>query len=459
MRAAILLPGLLLASACSKGPAANDLAAQAQTHIQEIAAARTDEDRELAQEALYGCGPAAVEPIRAALRGQGVANGTILLATLSAIPDDRVPGILLAQLRSPLREIRRQALYGLSIRASLDNPREIERLAASDDVSDREWSLYALRCLGEPEGPLVRAALKDSSPLVRQQAAAGLRRFVDKKDLPALSPLLKDKDPQVRIEAALTGLKASSIDLVAGRALTDALSSLSAGTPPDRQRAARIAALAPQPYADPCLGRLLHDADPRIRTEAARCYGYLGGTSDPGALVRHCTGDPDQQVRNSAGEAACRIAFHSGDRRLQDFVTGKAFRGSGLGRTVLAGSGSEVPAWLLLEIANRDDSFLAIRAAVGLMSRGVYRPQIFKLQEELFNNTRSAERSVRRPALEILASLPTPAATARITELLSHRDPITRTMAMAAMKRRIRMRRTLPRVLIHAPPSWLDPLD
>lgn len=459
MRTTMLLPGLLLVASCARGPARNPLETQAETHIQEMASAKSDSDRELAQEALYGCGPAAIDPIRSALLSQDAANAAPLVATLSAIPDDRVPSLLLGQLKSPLREIRRQALYGLSLRERLPNTAPVLRLASSKDASDREWALYALRRL-DPSAArtLFMAAIQDSSPAIRAQGAAGLRRFPSKQDQPQFQGLLKDEDSQVRIEAALALVAVDPVQQGALTLLRSLLRGLAHGSLPDRQQAARIATLCPPALCQPVLASLLHDADPRIRAEAASGFKAAGSIADPQSLIETCRSDPDLQVRRVAADATCRLAFQ-GIEPLRVFATSKSFRKSSLGRAALAQSRGEVPAWMLLEIADEADAITATRAAVGLIARGIYRPRVFTLSDGLFKDSHSPERSVRRPAVEAMAFLPTPAATNRLTELLEHPDPITRTMAMRALKARIRMRQTLPRPLVHPPPSWLDPRE
>jgi hypothetical protein len=152
------------------------------------------------------------------------------------------------------------------------------------DAEARSAMAAALGRIGEPGAqPALRAALRAPEPTVRAASLAALRELRGPLDPTPALPLLRDRDPAVRVEAIYT------IGATRG--------SLPAGA----DRAGLVSAL---------VDRLLADDSPAVRRKAAWALGEIAAASGQAArpLQTASQHDADPAVRSLAHAALTRLA-------------------------------------------------------------------------------------------------------------------------------------------------------
>jgi len=202
----------------------------------------------------------------------------------------RLP-VLQTQLADPSREVRVRAAVGiLSTRGYSDaagkqliGPAELAQVApaaaealASPDADARKkvaWHLVAFGPEGAPLVPALTAALVDSDPFIRAQAAGALFRIGRPAAVPAIPALertLRDTDPEARGEAA---------------------------------RALPALGYSYQRVLDTLIADLKSPEEP-IRFAAATVLGWEGREAAVALrALREALGDPSSRVRDAARES------------------------------------------------------------------------------------------------------------------------------------------------------------
>ena len=202
---------------------------------------------------------------------------------------------LVAALKDTDVEVRRVAVQSL---ANYDDPRAIPGLVGALKDSDSEVRVYAAMALGnmgdERALPGLLVALKDSKADVRRSALSALQSMPNKVPDEAILTALGDSDPEVRQEA---------INLAVSR-LSDH----------DDEEKVTV----DQRYIA-AFGRLLADANPDIRQEAARGLGSAGLTEPPAALLAAAK-DKSSDVREAVADALGTIASSKAVPTLKEML-------------------------------------------------------------------------------------------------------------------------------------------
>ncbi|HEX4341458.1 MAG TPA: HEAT repeat domain-containing protein [Polyangiaceae bacterium] len=168
---------------------------------------------------------------------------------------------------------------------------------------------YAAEALGEflvRDGiaPVAKAAVSDTSSMVRRSAVRALERLNNEGPAAELATALADQEPEVRLAAlhATVSINVfSRLDAIVAR--------LSDDSPDVRRRAAE--ALGTMRATDAVVGLIgladpAQESDPRVRTAAIGALGRIGDSSAHDA-VQAATGDSDPLVQSVAQIALRRL--------------------------------------------------------------------------------------------------------------------------------------------------------
>lgn len=202
---------------------------------------------------------------------------------------------------------------------------EVARLTEQLESGDEEERLTAaIRLSGLEDkrvAPVLRNALKDRSPLVREAAVTGLGYAAEPAFAEAvIDALTRDRSEKVRQAAAY------SLGLIPGpRSVEGLIRGLGDRWPSVRGASAIGLGRQSAPESVSALINALNDGSPFVRAEAARALGRVGPAA--AAAVSHLIGllerDSDGEVRRQAATALGLI----GDRSALDALEAAA-RGS-----------------------------------------------------------------------------------------------------------------------------------
>lgn len=202
---------------------------------------------------------------------------------------------LVAALKDSDVEVRRVAVQSL---ANYDDPRAIPGLVGALKDTDSEVRVYAAMALGnlgdDRALPGLLAAMKDSNNEVRRSALSALRSMPSKVPDEAILGAMGDSDAEVRQEA---------INL--------AVSRLQDHDEDEKTNA--------DPRYIAAFGRLLGDANPDIRQEAANGLGSAGLKEPPAALLA-ASKDKSADVRHAVADALGSIASPKGVPVLKEML-------------------------------------------------------------------------------------------------------------------------------------------
>ena len=200
-------------------------------------------------------------------------------------------------------DVRIWAIHALARCDTANAMADLFAATADLDGSVRAAALSALReCLDTEDATLrdlLLAALSDSAPEVRRQAAEGLR-FGPPQVLPALLAVANDPEPRVRLEVVIAlgwQRDAQAVDAIAARVFDEvdeevryyAVGSLG------EQRDARATQHLITAFQTPALGQ-------RVRIGALWALGNSGDAAAMPTLVTALR-DPDAEVRAQAAES------------------------------------------------------------------------------------------------------------------------------------------------------------
>ena len=154
---------------------------------------------------------------------------------------------------------------------------------------------------------IIATLKEEKNSYVRETCVESLSKIGDKTTIPFLISLLRDKDPQVRIEASLAVGKMKTV-----RAVQPSCNNLSAKNVGVRWAAVRaIEAIKDAKAAVLPLISLLDEEkekEPNIRDWAAWTLGEIGDTRAIKALIKASKRDKSPDVRQEAGLALEEIA-------------------------------------------------------------------------------------------------------------------------------------------------------
>lgn len=194
------------------------------------------------------------------------------------------------------------------------------------DVEVRRVAVQSLSNFNDPRAvPGLLGALKDSDAEVRIGAALALGNLGDERALPGLLAALKDGDRELR-RTALSALQ-SMPHKVPDEAILTALGDSDAEV---RQEAINLAVSRMSDHDDDgnvktdpryvaAFGRLLADANPDIRQEAARGLGSAGLSEPPAALLA-ASKDKSPDVREAVADALGSIAHSRAVPTLKEML-------------------------------------------------------------------------------------------------------------------------------------------
>jgi HEAT repeat protein len=194
---------------------------------------------------------------------------------------------LIAATADPSAIVRQNAAYALGKlgeKSGAEGVAELRKLLKDDEPLVRRDALHALGDVGNPTGhPAVSAMLtaagSESNAVVRKAAVEALSRLVgpeDHADAAALYPLLQDKDPETRYNAAFV------LGKIGGAEAVEAL---------------------------PVLREALKDQDPHFQELAAASIGGLGKDAAPAVedLGAALTGAKESVIRENAAVSLAHI--------------------------------------------------------------------------------------------------------------------------------------------------------
>lgn len=225
-------------------------------------------------------------------------------------PQD-VTSRLVALLQDPSRDVRRTAALSLGkIGHSTATTALVEALS-DPDPQVREYSAWALGQIGETvndeQAVRLAGALGDERDSVKQAAAQALGKIGPRRPVIAvLTQVLAvgERGSRRATVEALAQLEAMSVDPALREALTDPDSAVRQGA------LAALGELGDRRVLADFRERLLFDADPGVRTEAAYRLGKLGDPGDHAELQtldEAAQDDASPGVRLWAGWARANI--------------------------------------------------------------------------------------------------------------------------------------------------------
>ncbi|HEY6804680.1 MAG TPA: HEAT repeat domain-containing protein [Pyrinomonadaceae bacterium] len=211
----------------------------------------------------------------------------------------------------------------------------------SADAEERRDALMKLGSMRRPEASSVAmAGLSDAAPMVRAVAAKAILAVGSEQSVPALLPLLNDKDDFVRREAAY------ALGLTKSRAATSALTGLLVGDKEDGVRSAAAVAL----------GEI---GDEAAVISLAGVLAPEGKKREKNGFVMRAAARSLGQTRSRAGVPALVVAL--GNEKLDGDIRREAAQALGL-----IGDPSAVSA--LRTAATSEDPYLA-QAAVNSLKK------------------------------------------------------------------------------------------
>lgn len=458
MRAQIFLAAVCLTAwSCRSGSSSANLESQARKEIQRIGATANLADRRKHEDLLYGCGPAAIEPIQAAVATPEYSAKPELVAVLSAIPDPRVPDLLLQLAQSQDPDVARQALQGIAMPPRKPIPGPVFKLGASPDPGIREWMLYAVGRQGATAGRGYALGWRsDENLYIRRQCARFLGICRDSQSREALTKLANDEEGVVRLEGAISLSRQDPGHPYVIRAIQSVSKSLANASPADKIEGARILGQFPTPAAEKELAAFLGDPDPRVRAVAAQSYGRLGKAARFGPLSKSILKDPDMKVRVSAAGSISRLDLPGNVAALKSLLLSKD-------RTLMLLAAEAAVAMRNSEAAGAyslmeklPSTEMQRYGAIGRMNTGMGDGKFFRVVDGIFADAGAPEPDKREEAAGLLALMPGPKAEAALRKLSGDSDEKVRRAAMRSLKQRVRMPFGIPPVQLHPLPSWRD---
>ncbi len=164
---------------------------------------------------------------------------------------------------------------------------------------------------------LIRSINEETNSYVREACAESLGKIGDRTTIPVLISLLRDKDPQVKIEASLALGKLKVVEAVPY--LCDNLSAKSGGV---RWAAVRTLGAIKEAKSAviPLISLLDEEKESNIRDWAAWALGEIGDTRAIKPLVNALKKDKSPDVRQEAGLALEEIAKKQGYSSRKDLI-------------------------------------------------------------------------------------------------------------------------------------------
>jgi HEAT repeat protein len=172
----------------------------------------------VASTALLQFGPAAVEPLLAALKSDDLELRSRAMETLALSHDPRAIPALTAALNDPDGEVRQSALWSLLALNAPNFPEALKAALKDPDPSTRAMALRASGKLPSAESiPIVIDALRDSDPSIRNAAATYFTpaQTADPQVAQGLIALVQDPDSSVSwsaIQSLATSRDPKAID-------------------------------------------------------------------------------------------------------------------------------------------------------------------------------------------------------------------------------------------------------
>jgi HEAT repeat protein len=226
---------------------------------------------------------------------------------------------MIAELESPRAETREAAAWGLG---ALEAEAAAGPLTTRLEDSDPRVRGVAARSLGRVGGPDAFASivglLRDPDPVVRELAILGLEATGSQEIVSAVVPMLADPEMGVRSVAV------SALGHAEGREAARALALVVVGDPDGHTRSMAAGALskrtAEADVAVPALVRLLGDADPGLRGEAAWALAELASDAAVPGLAGRFARESEPDVRRGIVHALAM--FPADPRAVEGMLAG-----------------------------------------------------------------------------------------------------------------------------------------
>ncbi len=312
-------------------------------------------------------------------------------------------------LSDPQASVRALACHALARSSATAAVPRLFELLKDSDVGVVHAAIGAIQSLGSAETQALSfAAASSADPAERRAALRIVTYFGYPGALELSRQALASNDERLR-EIALAGLPASE-EPGARELLLEA-----AQHPLPRTRAAAIRALGHLGSAagvEPALVRALADADAWVRYYACQSLGRLRASSAVPLLVERLA-DGAEQVKLAAVEALAAIPDSAAGAAL-----GSAARSENreVQRAAIVGIGARRDVTLRDELASSLESLDAGVRTVALASFAVFPDAELALERAAGSDV---DASVRSCAVELLANLPSTAATSSLARLLS----------------------------------------
>ncbi|MFO1156126.1 MAG: HEAT repeat domain-containing protein [Rhodospirillales bacterium] len=263
--------------------------------------------RARASEELVTMGPAAVNPLIAALLDSNLVVREEAAATLDRIDSEwpksdaartRVPAFI-AALGDKNGDIRKAAARSLG---KIGDARAVEPLTATlqdDDWNVRSAAAEALADIGSPAVSLLIATLRNRDPQVRKAAAETLGKIVDARAAEPLIAALRDDDWDVQSTAA------QALGKIGSPAVELLIAALRNKEWRVRLLATKVLGMIGDARVVGPLIAILRSADGQVRSAAVEALGKIGAfaVSPLIAALR----DKDWEVRSAAAQALREI--------------------------------------------------------------------------------------------------------------------------------------------------------
>ncbi|HEX2689367.1 MAG TPA: HEAT repeat domain-containing protein [Kofleriaceae bacterium] len=236
--------------------------------------------------------------------------GALILTKLAALRDASARKVLYGLLEHDDEGARLAAAEGLA-RLGDDAGRKVLQAVFANPASPNQLiAAVAQIPLGEYGGiDLITAKLDAKDPGARRLAARALGDIGDRKSLPGLIALARDKDWTIRIAAAAAIVAIVGLDpqVLAQASVDWTKGALESADWAVRKAAAGVLADLPEKQAVPLLAQAIADPDPKVRIAASKSAGKMKSADAAEKVTAAVKAETDPQVKEQQVKALGEI--------------------------------------------------------------------------------------------------------------------------------------------------------